>query len=73
MSERAQLRWRCRRGLLELDIVFARFLEEQYEVLDAAARADFARLLRESDASLMQWLGGVEPPAEFAAIVRRLR
>lgn len=73
MSELAQLRWRCRRGLLELDIVLARFLEEQYGTLDATARTDFARLLRESDESLMQWLGGTEPPTEFVAIVRRLR
>ena len=32
MSERDRIRWHCRRGLLELDIVLARFLDRQYTV-----------------------------------------
>ncbi|MFZ1712954.1 MAG: succinate dehydrogenase assembly factor 2, partial [Nitrosomonas sp.] len=30
MNEVNRIRWRCRRGMLELDIVLQRFLDNQY-------------------------------------------
>ena len=34
MSEVDRIRWHCRRGLLELDIVLARFLDRHLDDLD---------------------------------------
>ncbi|HEX9626139.1 MAG TPA: succinate dehydrogenase assembly factor 2 [Acidiferrobacterales bacterium] len=64
MSDAAyrRLRWRCRRGLLELDLLLNEFLERHYAELSGAEREDFARLLVTPDAVLFEWCsGGVEP------------
>ncbi len=34
----SRLRWRCRRGMLELDILLNGFIEKQYENLSAAQK-----------------------------------
>lgn len=55
-------RWRCRRGLLELDILFNRFLDEHYSSLDALEQIAFHSLLEQSDTALLAWIQGREPP-----------
>lgn len=40
-----RVRWRCRRGLLELDIVLARFVERYYPELDEMQRKAFDEML----------------------------
>lgn len=52
MKELERVRWRCRRGLLELDIVLGRFIEQHYASLNKAQRAAFDRLLDMSDPTL---------------------
>ena len=34
----SRLRWRCRRGMLELDLLLGRFVNEHYRELDGAGR-----------------------------------
>lgn len=58
MSELARLRWKCRRGMLELDILFGNFLDHAYPQLDATERRCFDRLLDCPDAVLLAWLMG---------------
>jgi len=75
MSNRiARLRWRCRRGTKELDILLGRFLDRGYQDLDDAEQATFERLLDEQDDRLQSWFLGVERPAdkEVAALVDRI-
>lgn len=69
----ARIAWRCRRGLLELDLVFARFLATGYTTLTAAERAAFTTLLTEPDAVLLEWIQGAPAPARYASLVARLR
>lgn len=52
-----RLRWRCRRGLLELDLILARFIE-QYSQLDNAQRDEFDRLLDMPDTLLWDAICG---------------
>lgn len=74
MNDDRKLRWRCRRGMRELDMVLARFLEHDLPVLDTIGRETFARLLDTSDPELYDWLlGRTAPPAGFTGIVTRLR
>lgn len=70
-----RLRWQCRRGLLELDLVLQRFIEREYQNLSTDERANFARLLKMPDQTLFAWLQGDthELTPEFAALVARLR
>ena len=70
-----RLRWRCRRGLLELDLTLLRFVDERYAVLTAAEKSDFQELLSLPDATLLDYLGGRDKPDNKAlrAIVRKIR
>ena len=45
MKELERARWRCRRGLLELDIVLQRFMDRHYAQLGAAELQQFDALL----------------------------
>lgn len=56
----ARIRWRCRRGLLELDIVLGRFIE-QYARLDPRQRLVFDALLDLPDTSLWDMISGKLP------------
>lgn len=53
-----RLRWHCRRGMLELDLVLARFLEENYAGLTARQRQEFETLLELEDHELWQRVRG---------------
>ncbi len=71
----SRLRWRCRRGMLELDLLLARFLDNHYRELDHAGRSALLRLLDMPDPELMICLEGKAEPAdpELSALVRRIR
>ncbi len=70
----ARLRWRCRRGLLELDLILGTFLEQQYRHLPAGEQVAFERLLALPDATLFGYVQGQNSVAqEFEQIVRKIR
>ncbi len=65
-----RLRWRCRRGLKELDVLILPFLEQSYSNLSASLQDDFVRLMAEEDVDLLDWLvNGIPVPASYRAIV----
>ena len=69
-----RLRWRCRRGLLELDLALGNFLDERYAKLSVEEQGAFERLLALPDATLHAYLQGLNPPTEeFEQIVRKIR
>lgn len=70
-----RLRWRCRRGLLELDLLFEAYLEKGYAASSDQEKAEFVRLLEYQDQSLQEWLLGKEPPEDDSlnAIIQRIR
>lgn len=73
-AELNRLRWRCRRGMLELDAWLGGFLDTAYPGLDPAEQAAFARLIECEDMDLLAWLSGQAPaPAEFAAVIEKIR
>ena len=65
MKELERVRWRCRRGLLELDIVLGRFVEQHYAGLDEVQQAAFDVLLDMPDNTLWDMITGRGmPPSE---------
>ena len=58
MSDFDRLRWRCRRGLLELDLVLTRFLDNGYADLDLREREVFVDLLAHADNDLWDLMSG---------------
>jgi antitoxin CptB len=75
ITEINRLRWQCRRGMRELDLLLLRFLDTGYAGLDADAARAFARLLDCPDALLLEWLLGRQRPSdkEVADVVLRIR
>jgi len=61
-----RLRWRCRRGMLENDLVLARFLDARGEALTGAELTALDRLLDLSDAELWELLSGRREPGDTA-------
>lgn len=70
-----RLRWRCRRGMLELDLLLQGFLDNGYAQLDEAQRMIFSRLLETPDQTLLEYLlGSVEiEEKEFVDVIERIR
>ena len=52
MSEIPKLRWRCRRGMKELDLVLTRYLDQCYPTAPEAERAAFRQVLEMQDLDL---------------------
>jgi len=74
VSELKRLRWRCRRGVLELDVLLMRYLDRRYLSADEAEKAQFMRLLSLEDSDLLRYLLGERTPAaEVAQIVALIR
>src|SRR5262245_1259833 len=61
-----RLRWRCRRGLLENDLILTRFLDSRGDALGPLEVAALDRLLDLSDNDLWDLLSGRAEPADAA-------
>ena len=68
-----RVRWRCRRGSLELDTILGNFFVHCYAGLSEVERDDFERLLAQPDYRLSEWLEHqVSPPEDLRNIVARI-
>jgi antitoxin CptB len=70
-----RLRWQCRRGMLELDLLFSNFLEQEYSTLSSREQQCFQRLLDQPDPLLLTWFMGQSSPedAALARLIGRIR
>jgi antitoxin CptB len=70
-----RLRWACRRGMLELDILLGHFLTEAYTDLTSIDKDSFVKLLSESDQDLFMWLSGKVhcPDPLLASMIEKIR
>ena len=57
-SLQSELRWQCRRGMLELDLLLNGFLDESYHQLSAVEKEQFKNLLDYPDQTLFDLLMG---------------
>lgn len=75
MTDRSRLRWRCRRGTKELDIMLMRFFDRHFDELSLPERVSFEKVLAAQDPELTDWLFGRSNPPEDALtdIVERIR
>ncbi|MHB1565929.1 MAG: FAD assembly factor SdhE [Acidiferrobacter sp.] len=68
-----RIRWRCRRGLLELDLMLGRFVDAAYGRLTSAERRIFDAFLTEADSDLWSWIQGADAPLVYQPVLRHLR
>lgn len=63
-ERKAKIIWHCRRGMLELDVIFQRFVKQHINELTDEQINAFEALLNCPDPSIYAWLMGYEAPTE---------
>ncbi|AWN16956.1 succinate dehydrogenase assembly factor 2 [Salinisphaera sp. RV14] len=73
MSEKSRVRWLCRRGMKELDVLLERFVRSDYDTLTEQQHTEFVHLLNHEDPDLwVLMMGRAEPenPAQGELLAR---
>lgn len=65
-TETQRMLWRCRRGLLELDLVLGAFVRQRYSNLTAAQQETFGQLLDHADNDLWDLITGRKAAEDLA-------
>lgn len=67
--------WQCRRGMLELDVMLERFVQQRYQSLTPLEQEIFEKLLQQSDDQLFSWLmaAGYSEDPELQKMVEMIR
>jgi antitoxin CptB len=75
MDALKKLRWQCRRGTLELDILLEHYLEVGYPIADKREKSAFVELLALEDSELLPCLMGerLSIAEDMAALVNKIR
>lgn len=60
---KAKLQWRCRRGMLELDLILNRFFQHHADQLSKQDTETFECLLTCPDPDIYSWFMGTASPA----------
>jgi antitoxin CptB len=72
-AQRDRLRWRCRRGMKELDVLLTRYVEERFDAAPPEERAAFEALLEDQDPVIYAYCLKVAPiPGHLAALIERI-
>ena len=68
-------RWRCRRGMKELDVLLERFAARGLERIDDGDLDALERLLDSPDQDILEWLASASatPPSGMLGIVSLIR
>jgi antitoxin CptB len=64
MSELSRLRWLCRRGMKELDVVVTAYLDEHYAKASSEEQRQFRELLEMADPDVYGLLLGRDTAAD---------
>lgn len=75
LLDEKRLRWACRRGMLELDILLGGFIDKGYYQLSEEEKYIFQDLLIEADQQLYEYFmkgGSVEDP-NLANVIAKIR
>ncbi len=75
VCELSRLKWRCRRGMRELDVVLLHYLENVYPGADPEEQAAFQDCLDLQDPEILALLTGRQPCSDpsLAGVVEKIR
>lgn len=70
-----RLRWACRRGMLELDLILEPYILEHFDQASPEEQRKFIKLLENTDQDLFDWLLKKSTPedSEISEIINILR
>ena len=71
----SRLKWRCRRGIREMDLLFEKYLHQYYPYLPTAEQENFAALLEETDLDIYDWITGRREPEKpaYLPLIKQLQ
>jgi antitoxin CptB len=74
-TAKSRLQWRCRRGMLELDLLLQPFVEKAYDTLSEEEQQQFHALLDFQDQELLECLMLQKSPEDerLNDIIRKVR
>lgn len=70
----AQVRWRCRRGLRELDVLLMHYFDNYFSKSSPERQTAFVALLELQDPAILSYLTGTNQPSDpaIADIIQQL-
>ena len=72
-AELGRLRWRCRRGMKELDLLLTRYLDERYGGASEVEQHAFQELLETQDPVIFGYcLGSQRPPEHLVDLIGQI-
>ena len=60
-----RMRWRSRRGMLELDLLLLPFYDEEFDALGEDEQQAFVRILEQDDPDLLLWFSRMGKSDDF--------
>lgn len=63
-SNLSRLRWQCRRGIKEVEVLLIPFFETHYAALSEADKVLFELLLQQHDVDLFEWFTDRSEPED---------
>lgn len=72
MSNKGHLRWRCRRGMRELDKAMLGYLDTYYDEASATEQADFESLLDWQEPELFRLVCGKDKDERYQYIIDKI-
>lgn len=75
VPSKPRIRWMCRRGMKELDVILEKFFAADFDSLNDTEVAAFVALLELEDPDLNAVMLGKQPPAttDIAHVLERIR
>lgn len=64
VAEFKRLKWHCRRGMLELDLLLEPFLEQEFNNLNNVDKERFYKLIEAEDQDMFLWFMQKEVPKD---------
>lgn len=68
----SKLRWRCRRGMRELDSAMLAYLDNHYEQASVSERAIFVQLQEMQDPELYRLVSGKAKEAQYQIVIDKI-
>jgi len=67
-DRKSRIKWRCRRGMLELDLLFEKYLKHNLDNMSNDECIEFEQFLTNTDPDLYAWLMGYATPIDALSI-----
>lgn len=75
MGKESRLKWRCRRGIREMDLLLEKYLHKYYPHLPGPDQDNFQALLEETDLDIYDWITARSKPEKpaYLPLIKQLQ